>query len=104
MPLKSFIDISPDSHFPLENLPYGVFKPRNGEARIGVALGDYVVDLSVLEDEGHFDLTQTPKLFAQDSLNAFLGLGRSIWRKVREQLQHLLAEGTPLLRDDSALR
>src|SRR6266446_4741669 len=39
MALKSFIDVARDSHFPLENLPFGVFKPREGPARIGVALG-----------------------------------------------------------------
>ncbi len=56
--LKSFIEISPDSHFPLENLPYGVFAPKSGgEPRVGSALGDYVLDLSVLEEEGLFERT-----------------------------------------------
>jgi fumarylacetoacetase len=104
MPLKSFIDIPRDSHFPLENLPFGVFKPCDGKARIGVALGEYVVDLSVLEEKGHFDFLPGGQLFAQDSLNNFLGLGRPVWRKVRERLQHLLASDTPVLRDDADLR
>ncbi|MBV9618463.1 MAG: fumarylacetoacetase, partial [Verrucomicrobia bacterium] len=54
MSLKSFIDIAPESHFPLENLPFGVFKRRDGKTRIGVALGDYIVDLAVLQEAGHF--------------------------------------------------
>ncbi len=53
MALKSFVDIPSDSHFPLENLPFGVFKPHDGPARVGVALGQHVVDLSVLEEAGH---------------------------------------------------
>src|SRR5438105_318362 len=41
MPLKSFINIAPDSDFPIQNLPFGVFKPREGNARVGVAIGDF---------------------------------------------------------------
>src|ERR1700694_5641485 len=106
MPLASFIEVAPDSHFPIENLPFGISKPRQGAARVGVALGDYVVDLSVLEEGGHF---QSPEfkdrqVFSQDSLNAFLALGRPAWRKTREILQRLLDAGTPTLRDDAKLR
>jgi fumarylacetoacetase len=104
MPLKSFIDVAPDSHFPLENLPYGIFRPRNGAARVGVALGEYVVDLAVLEEKGLFDLTQPPHLFAHDSLNEFLSFGRPVWHKTRHILQSLLAADTPTLRDDAKLR
>jgi fumarylacetoacetase len=106
MSLKSFIDVPRDSHFPLENLPFGVFKPREGAARIGVALGDYVVDLSALESAGLFkDLPpETASATTGDSLNEFLGLGRPAWRKVRETLQKLLSAETPTLRDDKKLR
>lgn len=56
MALKSFIEISPDSHFPMENLPYGVFKPDDSSpARPGVAIGDYVLDLQVLASAGLFN-------------------------------------------------
>src|SRR4030081_1589110 len=103
-PLRSFIDVAPDSHFPLENLPFGIFKLRNGAARVGVAIGEYVVDLAVLEEKGYFDLTQPPHLFAQDSLNAVLSFGRPVWHKTPETLQHLLAADTPTLRDDAKLR
>ena len=72
--LKSFIEISPDSHFPLENLPYGVFAPKSGgEPRVGTAVGNYVLDLSVLEEEGLFDRTLLTgrNVFSQSSLNMF---------------------------------
>jgi fumarylacetoacetase len=106
MALKSFVDIPSDSHFPLENLPFGVFKPRDGPARVGVALGDYVVDLWELERAGLFkDLPpETATATTRDSLNEFLALGRSAWQKVREILQKLLAADTPTLRDDAKLR
>jgi fumarylacetoacetase len=104
MSLKSFIDVPRESHFPIQNLPFGVFKPHDGVARIGVAIGEHIVDLSVLEEKGHFDFAQGRQLFSQDSLNAFLALGRPAWRKTREALQHLLSADAPTLRDDPALR
>ena len=106
MPLKSFIEVSPDSHFPLENLPFGVFQPRQGKPRVGVAVGDLIIDLSALEELGHFQSSEfrNQKVFSEDSLNSFLRLGRPAWRKTREILQHLLSADTPILRDDARLR
>src|SRR5438128_8020884 len=106
MAVRSFIDISPDSHFPLENLPFGVFEPKQGKPRVGVAIGDLIIDLSVLEEIGHFRSPEfeNQNVFSKQSLNSFLALGRPAWRKTREILQHLLAAETPTLRDDARLR
>src|SRR4051812_11174936 len=120
MTLKSFINVSADSHFPLENLPFGVFKPGNDKARIGVAIGDQIVDLAALEAAGLLTVgaavpsgtTQgkppgaaaTTDLFARDSLNEFLSLGRPAWLAVRQKLQQLLSAENPALRDDAKLR
>src|SRR5207247_3644599 len=105
-PLLSFIDVPVDSHFPIENLPFGVFQPKGGNARVGVAIGDLIVDLPVLEELGHFRSPefQDQKVFSEDSLNSFLALGRPAWRKTREILQRLLSAETPTLRDDARLR
>jgi fumarylacetoacetase len=106
MPLQSFIEVAPDSHFPIQNLPFGVFKPKQGPARVGVAIGDLVLDVSLLEEKGLFKSTelQDRRVFSHDSLNAFLALGRPTWRKAREVIQHLLSANTPSLRDDAGLR
>ena len=106
-PLLSFVDVSPESHFPLQNLPYGIFRPPDGKARAGVAIGDLVLDLAGPAKRAGFfrDLNFGERpIFAGDSLNAFLALGRPAWRKTREVLQHLLAADTSTLRDDEALR
>ncbi|MDQ6765003.1 MAG: fumarylacetoacetase [Verrucomicrobiota bacterium] len=104
--LRSFIEVLPDSHFPIQNLPFGVFKPAGGAARIGVAIGQDVLDLSVLEEQGTLRVAefQDRAVFAADSLNGFMSLGRPAWRKAREIVQHLLSASTPELRDDAALR
>jgi fumarylacetoacetase len=91
MPLKSFLDVPSDSDFPLENLPFGTFKPRAGGTRIGVAIGQFVLDLSILEELGHFraaDL-QREGIFACDSLNDFLALGRPAWPKLHRETRWL---------------
>jgi fumarylacetoacetase len=113
--LESFIDVRRDSHFPIQNLPFGVFKPKEGAPRVGVAIGEYVLDLSILEDQGHFRLPEFQEtagstsrmdrqVFSQDSLNVFLALGRPAWRKAREVIQHLLSSETATLRDNAKLR
>src|SRR5215510_1032072 len=106
MALRSFIEIAPDSYFPLENLPFGVFQPKKGRPRVGVAIGDLIVDLSKLEELGHLQSPEfeSQRVFSEDSLNSFLALGRPAWRKTREILQHLLSADTPTLRDDTRLR
>lgn len=104
--LKSFIEVAPDSHFPIQNLPFGIFKPAQGNPRVGVAIGEFVLDLSVLEMLGHFRMPEFPdrRIFSEGALNGFLALGRPAWSKTREVLQNLLAADTPTLRDDAALR
>jgi fumarylacetoacetase len=104
-PLRSFIDVAPDSHFPIENLPFGIFRPVTGTARVGVAIGELVLDLSLLEELDHFRFPEFKdgRVFSERSLNAFLALGRPAWRKAREVIQHLLSAETATLRDDAGL-
>jgi fumarylacetoacetase len=94
----SFIEISGESHFSLQNLPYGVFSPNiGGERRVGVRIGDYVLDLAALEAAGW--LPTPDKTFTQPSLNAFMALGRPVWKETRAVLQNLLSADNPKLRD-----
>src|SRR5258708_6298006 len=54
--LRSFISIDPTSDFPIQNLPYGVFSARDGLApRVGVAIGECVLDLWELEQDRRLD-------------------------------------------------
>jgi fumarylacetoacetase len=105
--LRSFLPVSADSHFPIQNLPYGVFRTRaGGQPRIGVAIGDWVLDLSVIEQQG---LLKVPALgdqrvFDKGPLNAFMALGPPAWHPVRAMITRLLRADEPALRDNSALR
>lgn len=104
--LRSFIPVSTDSHFPIQNLPYGAYRTKNGETHLCSALGDHIIDLFVLDEEGFFDGPELHDQFAfQDStLNYFMSLGKAAWMEARQTLQHLLSEDTPTLRDNELLR
>lgn len=106
--LRSFVPVAPESHFPIQNLPFGVFRPRDGAPRVGVALGEMVVDLSQLERAGLLRIASIADvrepLFARSSLNAFMAIGREAVSEVRLRLSQLLRDNTATLRDNSALR
>lgn len=107
--MRSFLPVAPDSHFPIQNLPYGVFRPRKGRAaHVGVAIGEHVLDLSVLEARGMLDAVlegaHSDFLFSRFSLNAFMAQGRHVWKAVRQRITQLLRHDEPRLRDDEALR
>ncbi|KAK3036952.1 hypothetical protein RJ639_030917 [Escallonia herrerae] len=107
MGVKSFVEVHPDSHFPIENLPYGVFKPEPGsEPRPGVAIGEYVLDLSVISSAGLFDgpVLKGSDCFHQPNLNKFLEMGRPAWKEARTTTQKLLSLTEPALCNNASLR
>ncbi|HJN65784.1 MAG TPA: fumarylacetoacetate hydrolase family protein, partial [Pirellulales bacterium] len=105
-PLESFIKVDPENHFPIQNLPYGVFRPPHDPApRIGVAIGDYILDLAELERRGLLtDFGAEQKVFDREQLNAFLQLSRPAWTQVRSRLTDLLRADSRELRDNEPLR
>jgi fumarylacetoacetase len=105
--LRSFVDVPADSHFSIHNLPFGVFRPRSGAPpRVGVAIGDHVLDLSVLAEKKLFtgpELSET-RVFHEPVLNAFMAMGRPAWREARQRITELLGDDEPTVRDDASLR
>src|SRR5215469_11236041 len=101
--LRSFISVDPTSDFPIQNLPYGVFSAHGLAPRVGVAIGDYVLDLWELEQDGRFAFGEIG-VFSQASLNAFMALGPKMWSKTRARISELLRHDHPELRDNEELR
>ncbi|XP_072516577.1 fumarylacetoacetase [Salminus brasiliensis] len=102
----SFIKVEETSDFSHHNLPYGVFSTQDHPRhRIGVAIGDQILDLSVVKHLFNGPvLGKHQDVFEQPTLNAFMGLGYEAWREARRYLQRLLAANESTLRDDAALR
>lgn len=106
--LTSFIDIAADSDFSIHNLPYGIFSDTknatdNNKRRAGVAIGEYVLDLAMLESEGLLNL-EGGQYFDQPTLNAFIDSGRDNWTKARTTIQTLLSNASDTLRDNQDLQ
>ena len=102
--LRSFIPVDAGCDFPIQNLPYGVFSTRDRLApRVGVAIGNYVLDLWQLSQDCHIDAAE-PDVFAASTLNAFMALGPNAWSRTRARLSQLLRHDYPELRDNDELR
>lgn len=103
--LKSWVPVPANSDFPIQNLPYGIFKTSDKSPRVGVAIGDQVLDLQVLQEEGFFDGLSLPKgIFAKPYLNDFMDLGKPVTNQVRERISEILREDNVDLRDNEAVR
>ncbi|MSV35345.1 MAG: fumarylacetoacetase [Bryobacterales bacterium] len=85
----------PDTDFPLENLPYGVFEASLGP-RIGNAIGDQILDLKACADAGLLDALdqRTVAACGCEALNALMALGRTHWSALRERVTELLTAGS----------
>lgn len=95
---------APETHFPLNNLPYGAFSVGGDGPRCCVAIGDQVLDLAALEAAGLIEAGPEP-VFCEPGINAFMALGEPVWTRVRARLTDLLSEtGDAALRDDAGLR
>ncbi|XP_018054468.1 PREDICTED: fumarylacetoacetase-like [Atta colombica] len=99
--MKSFIDYSASSDFPLENLPYGIFSTKDEpDKKIGVAIGDQILNLNAIAN--YFDgplLESKQDVFRRDCLNDFMSLGRPAWLEARSKLQELLSASNHTLQD-----
>ena len=94
----------PQTDFPLNNLPYGVFSMGGGEPRCGVAIGDMILDAKAAEAAG---LTGTQGLCQDGVWNPLMAAGSTVWARFRQSVTDLLAHltqrtlGTVLIRDDN---
>ncbi len=102
--LESWISVAPESDFPIQNLPFGVFV-RDGRPRIGVAIGEEILDLYETAEAGFFDGACARDVLAAPRLNPLLAAGRSAWAPLRQRLSQLLrADGDPRLRESDVGR
>ena len=107
--LTSFIPVDKGSDFPIQNLPYGVFKKKgedDSSFRVGTAIGNYVLDLNALYEDGFFQETKISddNPFNHPFLNCFMSLGKEAWTQVRKRLLEVLVEENNVLKDNLELR
>jgi fumarylacetoacetase len=94
--------------FPIQNLPFGIFRRGDDEddpARVGMAIGDQILDLTACHDEGWFTgaADRAGIALAASALNPLLRLGRETWSAVRQQASALLASDSAAYRANRRL-
>lgn len=102
--LTSWVDVPPDSDFPIQNLPFGVFETARLDRRPATAIGDLVVDLRELAAAGLLDGTVPREVFDAPDLNPLIEQGKAGTRALRLRLSELLRSDNTSLRDAEQLR
>ena len=80
-----------DTHFPLNNLPYGIFSVNDMQPRCGVRIGNMVLDLNELEKKGYIEFNGTLR---NNCWNSFIELGKRKWDELRKILVQFLLENS----------
>lgn len=93
--IESWVPVPAKSDFPIYNLPYGAFSKDGTRARLGIAIGNRIIDLHALAETGLLDDICERSVLRVSTLNPFLALGREVWKKLRMRI-------AALLRTDSA--
>jgi len=100
--LASWVDIPKDSDFSIYNLPFGIFSVGNGHKKIGIAIGDQIVDVYAIAEQGYFDDLKVDKeAFVTNYLNDFINLGKPVTNSVRLKVQDLLSDKNSSLLDQT---
>ncbi len=97
-PLNPWVDIPQQTDFTIHNLPFGIFSSAERSKRVGVAIGDTILDLVEVTSLGIFDgLGISTSVLENEYLNDFIALGKKTTTKVREYIQsHLCDENSSL--------
>lgn len=102
---KSWIEVSKDSDFPIQNIPFGVFITKEDVITIGTRIGNSAIDMGALQQLGYFEgIDLTDDMFMQDTLNDFISDGKKTWRLVRNRLVEIFDIDNPKLRDNKKHR
>ena len=97
---KSWLEVSKETDFPIQNIPFGVFITKDDVITIGTRIGDFAIDLGALQQLNYFEgIDLTDDMFMQDTLNDFISDGKKTWRLVRNRIAELFDATNPKLRD-----
>jgi len=95
------IEIPENSDFSIHNIPFGIFSTQDRSPRIGVAVGEHILDLAAVAELDVFDFNTA--LLEKDTLNEFISLGKEITTRVRKKIQYWLKDDNSILAGNSDL-
>jgi fumarylacetoacetase len=102
--LTSWVEVPDNSDFSIHNIPFGVFS-YNGQTPGGSRLGDFVIDLALMGEDGCFDDLPlgNDEIFHKNKLNPFIELGKEAWTKTRNRIIELFQSANTEIRDSEDL-
>lgn len=86
------IHIPENSDFSIHNIPFGIFSTKDRSPRVGIAVGDHILDLAAVAELDVFDFNTA--VLEKDTLNDFISLGKEITSRVRKKIQYWLKDDT----------
>lgn len=103
---KSWVDVPKDSDFPIQNIPFGIYKKEGKQSAVATRIGDTVIDLGILADLGYFETTgiKDIRVFKQKTLNSFIALGKETTNAVRDTVAEIFDKANALAAKDEQLR
>jgi len=107
--VTSWVEGAAGSAYDVDNLPYGVFSVEGEAPRVGVRIGDFVLDAGAVAAYGRAEVgigagPDLTALWQQPSMNAFLAAGRGVWDVARAWLVEVLANDAHAERASNHLR
>ena len=93
--LRSWVEVDENSDFPIQNIPFGIYRPKGGgDLHVATAIGNYVLDLAYLDDAGLFNGTvvEGTEVFHEPTLNALMSMSRKAWKETRLVISRLLRQ------------
>ncbi len=99
--LVSWVEVKQNSDFPIQNLPLGVFKTEQLKPRVGMRIGEFVIDMKSLQVLGYLDnLPFSPNAFDSSSLNILMKKGKLASRRLRDRVSDLLEKDSTELQNN----
>ena len=102
--MNTWIEIPKNSDFSIYNLPFGIFSTNKNSKRVGIAIGNNIIDLLACNELDIFkDLNINNNVFENNFLNDFINLGKNTTNKVREIIQQQLTDESSKVKMSSAV-
>ena len=96
--MTDWLESTQSSDFTIDHLPFGIFRANGNKKRVGVAIGDEIIDLYEFAKAGLLGENSIAKeVFESDFLNDFMSLGKEASSKVRAAMQAELRKGRSTL-------
>ncbi|MCB9223574.1 MAG: fumarylacetoacetase [Crocinitomicaceae bacterium] len=98
---KSWINVETNSDFPIQNLPFGIFKTASKSARVGIAIGNQIVDVKALFDLGYLHGLNIKSSDLENCyLNDLMSNGKIVCSQLRHHVYDLLEESNDSLKNN----